>query len=157
QAVCSRSVSHRWMECGTKDLQRLPPGMVGRGLAVYRDSAVSAGNVTCVGRRGYMSSCMPSWQECQEDCPGVLVHKTILHRREAKVPVCNLPLLYTSCPCVVPIIPLPGISLPGFASRHAKEWFHIRQKKRWYRNRFSQCLKILRFLRLCLLSQHIRT
>jgi hypothetical protein len=26
--------------------------MVGRGLAVYRDSAVSAGNVTCVGRRG---------------------------------------------------------------------------------------------------------
>jgi hypothetical protein len=29
---------------------------VGRGLAVYRDSAVSAGNVTRVGRRGYMSS-----------------------------------------------------------------------------------------------------
>jgi hypothetical protein len=28
-------VSHRWMECGTKDLQRLPHGMVGRGLAVY--------------------------------------------------------------------------------------------------------------------------
>jgi len=25
--------------------------MVGRGLAVYRDSAVSAGNVTCVRRR----------------------------------------------------------------------------------------------------------
>jgi hypothetical protein len=40
------------MECGTKDLQRLPHGMVGRGLAVYSDSAVSAGNVTCVGRRG---------------------------------------------------------------------------------------------------------
>ena len=40
------------MECGTKDLQRLPHGMVGRGLAVYRDSAVSAGNVTRVGRRG---------------------------------------------------------------------------------------------------------
>jgi len=43
------------MECGTKDLQRLPHGMVGRGLAVYRDSAVSAGNVTCVSRReGYV-------------------------------------------------------------------------------------------------------
>ena len=40
------------MECGTKDLQRLPHGTVGRGLAVYRDSAVSAGNVTRVGRRG---------------------------------------------------------------------------------------------------------
>jgi integrase/recombinase XerD len=30
------------MECGTKDLQRLPHGMVGRGLAVYRDRVVSA-------------------------------------------------------------------------------------------------------------------
>ena len=39
------------MECGTKDLQRLPQSTVGRGLAVYRDSAVSAENVTCVGRR----------------------------------------------------------------------------------------------------------
>jgi hypothetical protein len=26
-----------------------------------------------------MSSCMPSWQECQEDFPGVLVQKMILH------------------------------------------------------------------------------
>ena len=40
------------MECGTKDLQRLPQSTVGRGLAVYRDSAVSAENVTRVGRRG---------------------------------------------------------------------------------------------------------
>ena len=40
------------MECGTKDLQRLPHGMVGRGLTIYRDSAVSAGNVTCVRRKG---------------------------------------------------------------------------------------------------------
>jgi len=39
------------MECGTKDLQRLPHSTVGRGFAVYRDSAVSAGNVTRVGRR----------------------------------------------------------------------------------------------------------
>ena len=28
QAVCSSSVSHRWMECGTKDLPRLPHGGV---------------------------------------------------------------------------------------------------------------------------------
>jgi hypothetical protein len=53
------------MECGTKDLQRLPHGMVGRGLAVYRDRVVSAGNVTHGGRRGDMSSFMPSGQECQ--------------------------------------------------------------------------------------------
>jgi hypothetical protein len=32
--------------------QRLPHGIVGLRLAVYRDSAVSAGNVTRVGRRG---------------------------------------------------------------------------------------------------------
>jgi hypothetical protein len=32
---------------------------------------------------------MPSWQECQEDFPGVLVQKMILHRRVAKAPVCN--------------------------------------------------------------------
>jgi hypothetical protein len=34
----------------------------------------------------------------------------------AKVPVCNLPLLYTTCPSVVPIIPLPGLALLGFPS-----------------------------------------
>src|SRR6516165_8975196 len=49
---------------------------------------------------------------------------------------------------VVPIIPLPGISLSAFASRHAADWFHRRQKTRCYRNHFSQRLKILRFLRL---------
>jgi hypothetical protein len=46
-----------------------------------------------------MSSCMPSWQECQEDFPGVLVQKMILHIRVAKAPVCNLPLLYTRPVC----------------------------------------------------------
>ena len=30
------------MECGTKDLQRLPQSTGGRGLAVYRDRVVSA-------------------------------------------------------------------------------------------------------------------
>ena len=58
-----------------------------------------------------MSSCMPSWQACQEDFPVVLVQQMILHIRVAKAPVCKLPLLYTPCPCVVPVIPLPGISL----------------------------------------------
>jgi hypothetical protein len=33
-----------------------------------------------------------------------------------KVPLCNLPLLYTPCPCAVPIIPLPGLALLGFPS-----------------------------------------
>jgi hypothetical protein len=28
-------------------------------------------------------------------------------------------------PSVVPIIPLLGITLPGFASRHAAKWFYI--------------------------------
>jgi hypothetical protein len=38
-----------------------------------------------------MSSCMPSWQECQEDFPGVLVQNMIRHRRVAQAPVCTLP------------------------------------------------------------------
>jgi hypothetical protein len=71
----------------------------------------------------------------------------LVHKGIAKAPGCNLSLLYTICPCVVPIIPLPGISLPRFASRHVGLWFHIRHKKRCYRNRFSQRLKNLRFLR----------
>jgi hypothetical protein len=49
-----------------------------------------------------------------------------LHVGVAKAPVCNLPLLYTPCPCVVPIIRLPGTPPSGFASRHAAEWFPIR-------------------------------
>src|SRR5262245_22876494 len=31
-------------------------------------------------------------------------------------------IFYTPCPCVGPIISLPGISPPDFASRHAAEW-----------------------------------
>jgi len=53
-----------------------------------------------------MASCMPSGQECQEDFPVVVVQKMTLYIRVAKAPACNLPLLYTPCPCVVPIIPL---------------------------------------------------
>jgi hypothetical protein len=37
---------------GVRHEQRLPHGIMDRGLAVYRDSAVSAGNVTRMGRRG---------------------------------------------------------------------------------------------------------
>jgi hypothetical protein len=59
---------------------------------------------------------MPSGQECQEDFPVVLVQKMILHIRVAKAPVCNLPLIYTPCPCAVPIIRLPGIIPSDFAS-----------------------------------------
>jgi hypothetical protein len=40
----------------------------------------------------------------------------------AKAPLCNLPLLYTLCPCAVPIIRLSGISLLDFASGHRGEW-----------------------------------
>jgi hypothetical protein len=80
----------------------------------------------------------------------------------AKAPVGNLPLLYTPCPCVVPIIPLSGISPPAFASRHRAEWFHIRTAKLCYQ---SQLLPLFRMSRVVytqrwvfcdrvLLSQH---
>jgi hypothetical protein len=37
---------------------------------------------------------------------------------------------------VVPIIRLPGISFPGFASGHAAEWFHISTEKLCYQSQF---------------------
>ena len=52
----------------------------------------------------------------------------------AKAPVGNFPPLYTPCPGAVPIIPLPGLTLPGFASRHAAEWFPIRTEKPCYQS-----------------------
>jgi hypothetical protein len=54
----------------------------------------------------------------------------------AKAPVGNLPPLYTPCPGAVPIIPLPGISPPDFASRHVAEWFHISREKHCYQSQF---------------------
>jgi hypothetical protein len=48
-----------------------------------------------------------------------------------------------NCSRAVPIIPLPGTSLPSFGSGHVTSWFHIRQKKRCYRNRFSRYIDIL--------------
>ena len=42
----------------------------------------------------------------------------------------------TQYPSAVPIIPLPGISLSDFASRHAVEWFHISREKLCYRSQF---------------------
>jgi len=66
----------------------------------------------------------------------------------AKVPVCNLPLLYTPCPCAVLIIPLPGTSLPGFASRHGRAWFQRIRKKVCYRNQFVSSCRSCPFLSL---------
>jgi len=51
--------------------------------------------------------------------------------------------LETEHPSAVLIIPLPGITIPDFASGHKGEWSHIRQKKKCYRNRFSHCLENL--------------
>jgi len=93
---------------------------------------------------GCMSSYMPSWQACQDDCPGVVVQKMIRHRRVAQAPVCTLPLLYPSCLWAVPIIPLPGITLPGFVSGHGGEWFHRSTEKPWYQ---SQLLTLHRVSR----------
>ena len=45
----------------------------------------------------------------------------------------------------MPIIPLPGISPPDFASRHAAEWVHIRTEKLCYQ---SQLLPLLRMSRV---------
>src|SRR5215471_21861868 len=51
-----------------------------------------------------------------------------------KAPVCNLPLLYTPCPCAVPIIPLPSLTPSSFAFRHVAAWFHIRTEKLCYQS-----------------------
>ena len=39
-------------------------------------------------------------------------------------------------PSAVPISPLPGISLAGFASRHVAEWFHRSPEKRCCQSQF---------------------
>src|SRR4029434_10957581 len=64
----------------------------------------------------------------------------LLHMGVAQAPVCNLSLLDNPCPCAVPIIPLPGISLLSFASRHVTEWCHRSTEKR---SDQSQCLPSL--------------
>jgi hypothetical protein len=48
-------------------------------------------------------------------------------------PVDNHPLS-TQYSSAVPIIPLPGITLSGFASRHAAAWFHMRTEKLGYQS-----------------------
>jgi hypothetical protein len=72
-----------------------------------------------------MSSFMPRWQECQEDFPGVLVQKMILHRRVAQAPVCTLPLLDIPCPCVVPIIPLLSTAPHTLRLDRHEKWYHV--------------------------------
>ena len=38
--------------------------------------------------------------------------------------------------CAVSISPLPGLTFPGFASRHAAEWFHRSTEKLCYQSQF---------------------
>jgi hypothetical protein len=45
--------------------------------------------------------------------------------------------------CAVSISPLPGISLPGFASRHAAERFHRNTEKLCYQSQFLIGLAVL--------------
>jgi len=52
-----------------------------------------------------------------------------LHMGVAQAPVCTLPLLYTTCPCVVPIIRLPGINLAGFPSENGRESMPYKTEK----------------------------
>jgi hypothetical protein len=54
--------------------------------------------------------------------------------------------IYTPCPWVVPIIPLPGITLPDFASRHAAAWFHISPEKRCYQTQVFTLHKVSRVI-----------
>ena len=58
------------------------------------------------------------------DCFG---YRLILHVAVVETPVCNPPILYTPCPCAVPIIRLPGTPPSGCASEHIADGFHIRQ------------------------------
>jgi hypothetical protein len=46
--------------------------------------------------------------------------------------------------CVVSIIPLPGITLPSFASRHVAAWFHIRQTKLCYQSQLFTLQRVSR-------------
>ena len=49
-----------------------------------------------------------------------------------------------ACPCAVPIIPLPGPTPPGFASRHVAEWFHIRIEKPCYQSQLFPLQRVSR-------------
>src|SRR5215216_4615265 len=45
--------------------------------------------------------------------------------------------------CAVSISPLPGLTLPSFASRHAAEWFHRSTAKLCYQSQFLIGLAVL--------------
>jgi hypothetical protein len=45
--------------------------------------------------------------------------------------------------CAVSISPLPGLTLPSFASRHASEWFHRSTAKLCYQSQFLIGLAVL--------------
>ena len=87
---------------------------------------------------------------CQEHTAGASVPRSQfdLHMGVAKAPWCNLHLLYTPCPCAVPIIPLPGIRLPGFAPRHRGAWFQRIRKKLCYRSQFVSSCRSYSLVRL---------
>src|SRR5215467_783979 len=63
-----------------------------------------------------------------------------------KAPVCNLPLLYTPCPCAVPIIPLPSLTPSSFAFRHVAAWFHIRTEKLCYQSQLFTLHRVSRIV-----------
>jgi hypothetical protein len=69
---------------------------------------------------------------------------TVLHTGVAKAPACNQLLIYTPCPCVVPIIPLPGTPPSGFASRHVEQWFHRRTDKLCYQSQMFTLQRVSR-------------
>ena len=56
--------------------------------------------------------------------------------------------LETEHPSAVPIIPLPGIRLPGFAPRHRGAWFQRIRKKLCYRSQFVSSCRSYSLVRL---------
>jgi hypothetical protein len=76
----------------------------------------------------------------------VLVPLPNLHIGVVKALLCSRSLIVTTCPRAVPIIPLSGISLPDFASRHVAEWFHIRTEKLYYQSQLFTLQMVSRFV-----------
>jgi hypothetical protein len=46
----------------------------------------------------------------------------------------------------IPIIPLAGIALPGFASRHVAEWFHRRTETLCYQSQLFTLQRVRRII-----------
>jgi hypothetical protein len=67
------------------------------------------------------------------DCFG---YRLILHVAVVETPVCTPPILYTPCPCAVPIIRLLGTTFPHLRLDSLWKWYHIMKKTSCYRNHF---------------------